>query len=57
VALSMVFYLATWIGWFITNDGYFRHYRADNGLSEPPVLGALLTCGITTRRRTTSTAD
>jgi dolichyl-phosphate-mannose--protein O-mannosyl transferase len=42
VALSMVFYLATWIGWFVTNDGYFRHYRADNGLSEPPVLGALL---------------
>ena len=40
--LSVVFYLATWTGWFITNTGYFRHYRQANGLSEPPVLGALL---------------
>jgi dolichyl-phosphate-mannose-protein mannosyltransferase len=40
--LSIVFYLATWIGWFVTDTGYFRHYRADNGLSEPPILGALL---------------
>ena len=42
VALSLIFYLATWTGWFVTNDGYFRHYREANGLSEPPVLGALL---------------
>jgi dolichyl-phosphate-mannose-protein mannosyltransferase len=42
VALTVVFYLATWTGWFVTRAGYFRHYRADNGLSEPPVLGALL---------------
>ena len=40
--LSVVFYLATWTGWFVTDDGYFRHYREANGLSEPPVLGALL---------------
>ena len=40
--LSLIFYLATWTGWFVTNDGYFRHYRAANGLSEPPILGALL---------------
>ncbi|MEV6345710.1 phospholipid carrier-dependent glycosyltransferase [Actinoplanes sp. NPDC051851] len=40
--LSIIFYLATWIGWFVTDDGYFRHYREANGLSEPPVLGALL---------------
>jgi dolichyl-phosphate-mannose-protein mannosyltransferase len=40
--LSVVFYLATWTGWFVTNTGYFRHYRQANGLSEPPVLGALL---------------
>jgi dolichyl-phosphate-mannose-protein mannosyltransferase len=40
--LSVIFYLATWTGWFITNTGYFRHYRQANGLSEPPVLGALL---------------
>jgi dolichyl-phosphate-mannose--protein O-mannosyl transferase len=42
VALTATFYLATWAGWFVTHTGYFRHYRADNGLSEPPVLGALL---------------
>ncbi|RSM74274.1 phospholipid carrier-dependent glycosyltransferase [Actinoplanes sp. ATCC 53533] len=42
VALTVVCYLATWTGWFVTNTGYFRHYRADNGLSEPPVIGALL---------------
>jgi dolichyl-phosphate-mannose-protein mannosyltransferase len=40
--LTAVFYLATWTGWFVTDTGYFRHYREANGLSEPPVLGALL---------------
>jgi dolichyl-phosphate-mannose--protein O-mannosyl transferase len=40
--LTIIFYLATWTGWFVTNTGYFRHYRQDNGLSERPVLGALL---------------
>jgi dolichyl-phosphate-mannose-protein mannosyltransferase len=40
--LSFAFYLATWIGWFVTDDGYFRHDRQAHGLSEPPVLGALL---------------
>jgi dolichyl-phosphate-mannose-protein mannosyltransferase len=40
--LTVIFYLATWTGWFVTNTGYFRHYRAANGLSEPPILGALL---------------
>ena len=42
VVLTGIVYLSTWIGWFATDSGYFRHYRADNGLSEPPVLGALL---------------
>ena len=42
VALSFLFYLATWTGWFVTNTGYFRHYREANGLSEPPIIGALL---------------
>ncbi|GLW29504.1 dolichyl-phosphate-mannose--protein mannosyltransferase [Actinoplanes regularis] len=40
--LSIVFYLATWTGWFVTDTGYFRHYREANGLSEPPLLGPLL---------------
>ncbi|MCO8269904.1 phospholipid carrier-dependent glycosyltransferase [Actinoplanes sp. TRM 88003] len=42
VVLTFIFYLATWTGWFVTNTGYFRHYREANGLSEPPILGALL---------------
>ena len=41
-ALTVLFYLATWTGWFVTNTGYFRHYNEANGLSEPPILGALL---------------
>ncbi len=40
--LTVIVYLATWTGWFVTNTGYFRHYREANGLSEPPILGALL---------------
>jgi dolichyl-phosphate-mannose--protein O-mannosyl transferase len=40
--LTVIFYLASWTGWFVTNTGYFRHYRDANGLSEPPILGALL---------------
>ena len=54
--LTIVFYLATWTGWFVTDTGYFRHYREANGLSEPPILGALLNLCTTTTRRTTSTA-
>lgn len=42
LVLIPVVYLATWIGWFVSDDGYFRHWRADSGMSEPPVLGALL---------------
>jgi dolichyl-phosphate-mannose-protein mannosyltransferase len=40
--LGAAAYLATWTGWLVTDTGYFRHHRAENGLSEPPVLGALL---------------
>ncbi|WP_239102641.1 dolichyl-phosphate-mannose--protein mannosyltransferase [Actinoplanes siamensis] len=42
VVLSVVLYLATWTGWFLTDTGWDRHYRAQNGMSEPPILGALL---------------
>jgi dolichyl-phosphate-mannose--protein O-mannosyl transferase len=42
MALTAACYLATWTGWLVTHTGYFRHHRADQGLSEPPVLGALL---------------
>ncbi|GAA4609327.1 dolichyl-phosphate-mannose--protein O-mannosyl transferase [Actinoplanes octamycinicus] len=41
-ALAAVFYLATWTGWLVTDTGFYRHWRADNGMSEPPILGALL---------------
>ena len=40
--LTIVIYLATWTGWFVTDTGWDRHYREVNGLSEPPVIGALL---------------
>ncbi|HIW63660.1 MAG TPA: phospholipid carrier-dependent glycosyltransferase [Candidatus Stackebrandtia excrementipullorum] len=39
--LSVGTYLATWTGWFASDDGSFRHWRADQGMEEPPVLGAL----------------
>jgi dolichyl-phosphate-mannose-protein mannosyltransferase len=39
---TVLAYLATWTGWFVTDTGYFRHYREANGLSEPPIIGALL---------------
>jgi dolichyl-phosphate-mannose--protein O-mannosyl transferase len=39
--LVLLTYLATWTGWFVTDTGYFRHWLADNGHSEPPIIGAL----------------
>jgi dolichyl-phosphate-mannose--protein O-mannosyl transferase len=45
IALFMVVaagvYLASWSGWLLTDDGYFRHYLADSGRRELPVIGAL----------------
>ncbi|MBB2945969.1 dolichyl-phosphate-mannose--protein O-mannosyl transferase [Actinoplanes lutulentus] len=40
--LTFLVYLASWTGWFVTDTGYFRHYREANGMSEPPIIGALL---------------
>jgi dolichyl-phosphate-mannose-protein mannosyltransferase len=39
--LIFLVYLSSWSGWFLTDDGYFRHWLADNGKSEPPIWGAL----------------
>ena len=39
--IVLAVYLASWTGWFLTNDGYDRHWLARNGRSEPPVFGAL----------------
>ncbi len=45
LALSLVLvvatYLASWTGWFLTDDGYDRHWLNGQGLREPPVWGAL----------------
>jgi dolichyl-phosphate-mannose-protein mannosyltransferase len=42
LGLVAVFYLATWSGWFLTDDGWKRHYlRNELGRPEPPIIGAL----------------
>jgi dolichyl-phosphate-mannose--protein O-mannosyl transferase len=40
-ALVVGTYLASWSGWLLTDVGYFRHFQADSGGTETPVLGAL----------------
>lgn len=39
--IVFVVYLASWSGWLLTDHGYFRHWLADNGHTELPVIGAL----------------
>ena len=35
-------YLASWTGWFLTDDGWKRHYlRDEQGEPELPIIGAL----------------
>ncbi|GAA2521242.1 dolichyl-phosphate-mannose--protein mannosyltransferase [Pilimelia columellifera] len=34
-------YLASWSGWLLSDDGYYRHWLASEGRSEPAVVGAL----------------
>jgi dolichyl-phosphate-mannose-protein mannosyltransferase len=41
VVVAFVVYLASWTGWFVTDDGYFRHWLADNGQHETRIFGAL----------------
>jgi dolichyl-phosphate-mannose-protein mannosyltransferase len=41
VGVAFAVYLATWSGWLLTDDGYFRHFAQANGRAEPPVIGAL----------------
>jgi dolichyl-phosphate-mannose--protein O-mannosyl transferase len=40
-AIVFAVYLASWSGWLLTDDGFYRHWLADNGRAEPPVIGAL----------------
>ncbi|WP_306210299.1 dolichyl-phosphate-mannose--protein mannosyltransferase [Actinoplanes sp. RD1] len=42
LVLTALTYVATWTGWLVTDVGYFRHYREESGMSEPPIIGALL---------------
>ncbi|MBO0870459.1 MAG: phospholipid carrier-dependent glycosyltransferase [Micromonosporaceae bacterium] len=39
--IIVLVYLASWSGWFLTNDGWDRHWLASHGKPEPPILGAL----------------
>lgn len=39
--LIMATYLISWSGWFLTDDGYFRHWLRDTGRPEPAFIGAL----------------
>src|SRR2546430_10313759 len=39
--IILVVYLASWTGWFVTDDGYDRHWLAREGHRELPVIGAL----------------
>ena len=41
VGVALVVYLSTWTGWFLTDHGFYRHWLADSGRPEPPVIGAL----------------
>jgi dolichyl-phosphate-mannose-protein mannosyltransferase len=42
LALVFVTYLASWTGWFVTDDGWKRHYLRDQlGQHEYPIIGAL----------------
>ncbi|MFJ8581722.1 dolichyl-phosphate-mannose--protein mannosyltransferase [Micromonospora sp. NPDC093277] len=34
-------YLASWAGWFVSDNGYLRHWLRDTGQREVPVIGAL----------------
>jgi dolichyl-phosphate-mannose-protein mannosyltransferase len=40
VGLGLIVYLLTWSGWFLADNGYFRHYLRDNGKPEG-ALGTL----------------
>jgi dolichyl-phosphate-mannose--protein O-mannosyl transferase len=41
VGLAVTAYLASWTGWFLSDNGWDRHYLQSQGHSEPPIIGAL----------------
>ncbi|HEX5541720.1 MAG TPA: phospholipid carrier-dependent glycosyltransferase [Micromonospora sp.] len=40
--LVVVVYVATWSGWLLSDDGYYRDYLSKQGAAEPPFIGALI---------------
>ncbi|WP_374209747.1 dolichyl-phosphate-mannose--protein mannosyltransferase [Glycomyces sp. TRM65418] len=40
--LAIGVYVVSWTGWFLNDTGSYRHWLADQGRSEPPVVGALV---------------
>ncbi|WP_026930925.1 dolichyl-phosphate-mannose--protein mannosyltransferase [Glycomyces tenuis] len=40
--LAIGTYMATWAGWFANDTGSYRHWLAENGHTEPPVIGPLV---------------
>jgi dolichyl-phosphate-mannose--protein O-mannosyl transferase len=39
--IVVLVYLASWTGWFLSTDGYDRHWLASTGQHELPIIGAL----------------
>jgi dolichyl-phosphate-mannose-protein mannosyltransferase len=42
LAIVAVVYLASWTGWFVTSDGFDRHWLQQHGHGEPPIIGPLI---------------
>jgi dolichyl-phosphate-mannose-protein mannosyltransferase len=40
--VAVATYVATWAGWFANDTGSYRHWLAERGHAEPPVVGALV---------------
>jgi dolichyl-phosphate-mannose--protein O-mannosyl transferase len=40
-ALAVGVYVLSWTGWFLNDSGSYRHWLADQGREEPPVIGTL----------------
>lgn len=40
--LAIGVYTLSWTGWFLNDTGSYRHWLADQGRAEPPVIGVLV---------------
>ena len=41
-AIILVVYVASWSGWFLSDHGYDRHWQANRGIHELPIIGPLV---------------